>query len=95
MALNPAQQLATAQYAGQQLFAAAVATFGIDDLQAAVAAVDSACDTTLNNAVAAGHGAQTVVQAFNAVMPSPFSGATLQQKSLLVSWVIMKRAGLL
>lgn len=95
MALTTAQQLALAQFAGQELFKSAVATFGVDNLQAAAAAIDNAFDTTINAAVTAGFGADTVIEALNAVIPAPFSGATVAQKTLLACWVLMKRAGLI
>ena len=95
MALTTAQQLALGQFAGQQLFASVTANFNVADLQAAVAALDNAFDTTINAAVTAGFGADTIIQGLNAVIPAPFSGATVQQKTLLCCWVLMKRAGLI
>ena len=77
MALTAAQQLAAAQYSGQQLSANAVANFSVADIQAAAAAIDNAFDTTLTAAVAAVGGGLTVIQGLNAVIPSPFSGATI------------------
>jgi hypothetical protein len=74
---------------------AATANFSIDDLTAAITAIDSAFDTTLNAAVSAGHGTQTIVQALNSVIPAPVSGATAQQKAELVCFAIMKRYGLI
>jgi hypothetical protein len=71
------------------------AVYSTDDLGAAITAIDNAFDTTLNNAVSAGHGAQTVVQALNSVIPAPVSGATAQQKAELVCFAIMKRFGLI
>jgi hypothetical protein len=73
----------------------AVANFSTDDLNAAIAQIDNAFDLTLNAAVSAGHGAQTVIQALNSVIPAPVSGATNQQKAELVCFAIMKRFGLL
>ena len=95
--LTAAQQRDTSAHWANINFVAASATaiYTTDDLSAAVAAIDSALDTTLNAAVTAGHGAQTVVQALNSVIPAPFSGATAQQKALLVVYVIEKRAGLI
>jgi hypothetical protein len=72
-----------------------LANFSTDDLAAAIQAIDSAFDTTLNSAVSAGHGAQTIVQALNSVIPAPVSGASNQQKAELVCFAIMKRYGLL
>lgn len=71
------------------------ADFSLNDIQAAVASVDQACDTTLNAAVAGGFGSLTVVQAVASNMPAPFNGANAQQKSLLVAYTIMKRAGVI
>jgi hypothetical protein len=67
----------------------------MDDLDAAIQAIDNAFDTTLNAAVSAGHGAQTIVQALNSVIPAPVSGATAQQKAELVTFAIAKRYGLI
>jgi hypothetical protein len=71
------------------------AVYSMDDLNAAIQAIDNAFDTTLNAAVSAGHGAQTIVQALNSVIPAPVSGATAQQKAELVTFAIAKRYGLL
>ena len=95
MALTAAQQLALAQYAGQQFFHNAVANFAVDHLQAAAAALDNAFDTTLTNAVAAVGGSATIINGLASVIPAPFSGATAQQKTMLACWVLMKRAGLI
>lgn len=95
MALTTAQRLSLAQFAGQQLFAAETANFNVADLQAAAIAIDNAFDTTINAAVTAGLGADTVIQALNSVIPAPFSTATVAQKTLLACWVLMKRAGLI
>jgi hypothetical protein len=93
--LTATQQLACAQYAGQQLFAGACATFNVGDIEATVAALDAAFDTTLNTAVSAGFGSDTVINALAAQIPAPFSGATVQQKTLVCCYVLMKRAGLI
>jgi hypothetical protein len=74
---------------------ATVANYSLDDLTAAITAIDVAFDTTLNAAVAAGHGAQTVITALNSMIPAPLSGASNQQKAELVCYAIMKRFGLL
>jgi hypothetical protein len=71
------------------------AIYNVDDLNAAVQAIDNAFDTTINAAASAGHGAQTIVQALNSVIPAPFSGATAQQKAELVCFAISKRYGLI
>ena len=72
-----------------------IAVYSMDDLDAAIQAIDNAFDTTLNAAVSAGHGAQTIVQALNSVIPAPVSGATAQQKAELVTFAIAKRYGLI
>ena len=72
-----------------------VAVYSMDDLSAAVQTIDNAFDTTLNAAVSAGHGSQTIIQALNSVIPAPFSGATNQQKAELVCFAISKRYGLI
>lgn len=97
MALTLEQQREVSTYWAQINFVAVSirADYSISDLNAAVAMIDVAFDTTLSAAVAAGHGAQTVAQALNSVIPAPFSGATAQQKTLLVSYVAMKRAGII
>jgi hypothetical protein len=73
----------------------AVANFSVDDISAAVQAIDNAFDTTINAAASAGHGTQTIVQALNSVIPAPFSTATAQQKAELVCFAISKRYGLI
>jgi hypothetical protein len=82
-------------FAGLSTLPPATAVYTTDDLNAAIQAIDSAFDTTLNAAVSAGHGAQTIVQALNSVIPAPVSGATVQQKAELVTFAIAKRYGLL
>jgi hypothetical protein len=82
-------------FAGLSTLPAATAVYSTDDLNAAIQAIDNAFDTTLNAAVSAGHGAQTIVQALNSVIPAPVSGATAQQKAELVSFAIAKRYGLI
>jgi len=96
-ALTPQQIRDTSVYWANIHFVAAqlTAIYSVDDLNAAVQAVDNAFDTTLNAAVSAGHGAQTVVQALNSVIPAPVSSATAQQKAELICFAIMKRYGLI
>jgi len=94
-ALSSTQQRQVAGYWASISFAQVTANFALDQIQAAAAAIDNALDTTLNAAVAAGHGAETVVQALNSIIPAPFSGASAQAKTLLVCHVIMKRAGII
>ena len=65
------------------------------NIEAAVSALDAAFDTTLSAAVTAVGGATTIINGLNAIIPAPFSGATAAQKTMLVCWVLMKRAGLI
>jgi hypothetical protein len=98
MATLTAQQVhdASAYWANKWFVASnATAVYSIDDLNATIQAIDNAFDMTLNAAVSAGHGAQTVVAALNSVIPAPISGATNQQKAELVCYAIMKRYGLI
>ena len=96
MATLTNQQLRdTAVFWANKWFTSATAVYSVDDLTAAISAIDTAFDTTLSAAVASGHGAQTVIQALNAVIPAPLSGATNQQKAELVCYGIMKRFGLI
>lgn len=95
--LSSSQIRDTSAHWAQKWFVNAQQTAGytLDDLNTAVQAVDSAFDTTLNAAVSAGHGTQTIVQALNSVIPNPVSGASAQQKAELVCFAIMKRFGLI
>ena len=95
--LTPQQVRDTSAYWANIHFVAAqlTAIYTIDDLNAAIQAIDNAFDTTLNAAVSAGHGAQTIVQALNSVIPAPVSGGSNQQKAELVCYAIMKRYGLI
>jgi hypothetical protein len=95
--LSSSQVRDTSAYWANKWFVSTVNTaiYSIDDLNAAISAIDSAFDMTLNAAVSAGHGTQTVAQALNSVIPAPVSGATNQQKAELVCFAIMKRYGLI
>ncbi len=95
--LNATQERECAAYWANEHFVrqGLVAAYNLDDITTAVAAIDGAYDTTLNAAVTAGHGTQTIVQAMNAIIPAPLSGANAQQKTLLVAYVAMKRAGII
>jgi hypothetical protein len=75
--------------------AQAKAIYSLDDLIAAAGAIDNAFDTTLNNAVIAVGGTTTVINGLAAVIPAPFSGATVQQKTLMACYVLMKRANII
>ncbi len=93
--LTPQQIRDTSVQWARKWFLSLTAVYSLDDLNAAITAIDNAFDTTLNAAVTAGHGTQTVVQALNSVIPVPVSGATAQQKAELVCFAIMKRFGLI
>jgi hypothetical protein len=95
--LTPQQVRDTSAFWANKWFVAANATanFSIDDINNAVTQIDIAFDTTINQAASAGHGTQTIVQALNSVIPSPFSNASSQQKAELVCFAIMKRYGLI
>jgi hypothetical protein len=95
MALTSPQNRDAAAQIASKIFNGAVANFNLADLQSAVTAVDNALDSTLNQAVAVVGGATTVASAMAQIIPAPFSSATAQQKSLLVCYVIMKRAGII
>lgn len=96
MALNTTQlQDCGRKWANINFVAAGVvANYSLADLQAAAAAIDNAFDTTLSAAVAAVGGGTTVIAGLNAVIPAPFSGATVAQKTLLCCYVLEKRAGI-
>jgi hypothetical protein len=95
--LTPQQVRETSAYWANKWFVVPnlTAIYMLDDLNAAIQAIDNAFDTTLNAAVSAGHGAQTIVQALNSVIPAPLSGATAQQKAELVTFAIAKRYGII
>ena len=71
--LTPQQVRDTSAHWANKWFVAGnlTANFTLDDLNAAIQAIDTAFDTTLNAAVTAGHGPQTIVQALNSVIPAP------------------------
>jgi hypothetical protein len=95
--LTAAQQQACAAYWANINFVQAqvTATYSLDQITAAAAAIDAALDTTLSAAVTAVGGSTTVIQGLADSIPSPFSGATVQQKTLLCCYVLMKRAGII
>lgn len=74
--------------------AKATATVNLADLLVAVQALDNALDTTLNAAVTAGFGAQTIINALAAQLVAPVSGLTAQQKTIILVYTLMKRVGL-
>jgi hypothetical protein len=95
--LTAAQQTQCAAYWANVNFVTAqvTANFSLDQISAAAAALDNAFDTTLSAAVTAVGGGTTVINGLNAIIPAPFSGATVQQKTLLCCYVLMKRAGII
>lgn len=95
MPLTTAQNRDAAAQVANKIFSTVTANFALDNIQAAITAVDNALDSTLNQAVAAVGGTTTVANGMAAVIPAPFSTATAQQKTLLVCFVLMKRAGLI
>ncbi len=100
-ALDCGAAVANHVFSGQarDMLGTALATAGVNltQLQAAVQAVDAAADTTLTVAItqAALGGNATIQQYLAGQIPSPVSGATAQQKSILVAYVILKRSGLI
>lgn len=72
-----------------------VASFSTTDIQSAVTAFDGALDTTLSAAVTAVGGGMTVINGLASIIPAPFSTASAAQKTLLLCYVLMKRAGLI
>jgi hypothetical protein len=96
MALVAADKNLVVSHWAQEAFVKpnALANFSTADILAAATAIDNAFDTTLTVALAAVGGGTTVINALAASIPAPFSGATVQQKTLLAVHVLMKRAGL-
>lgn len=104
-ALNAAQVTSCASAVADHLFGgvnhpvggATYATIGCNctDLQSNVSALDAALDTTINAAVTAGFGNDTVINALAAQLTTPVSSWTAQQKYVLLCFVLLKRAGLI
>ena len=78
MALSQQQLYDVGRYWATFHFVAAnqTAIYSLEDLKAAAQSLDTAFDTTLNNAVIAVGGNMTIINGLNANLPSPFSGAT-------------------
>jgi len=96
--LTPSDYAQIAAYWANQNFVqpGVTANFATDQLANAASTIDAAFDTTLNAAIATlGTSTLTLAAALNQIIPAPFSGATAQQKSLLVSYVLMRRAGII
>lgn len=97
MALTSEQHRTVAAYWAEQVFVGSnlTANFSLTDLRAAVQTIDNALDATLSQAVAAVGGTTTVVNGMASVIPAPVNGASAQQQTLLVCYVLMKRAGII
>jgi hypothetical protein len=96
-ALTPQQQQDTARFWANVAFVQAQATakYSLDQIQAAVAAVDNAFDTTLANAVIAVGGATTIANGLSSQITGNMPAATAQQQTLVVCYTLMKRAGII
>ncbi len=92
-ALTTVQEREVAAYWADSFFGQknAVANMNLDHIQAAVHAIDAVLDTVLNTLTPT----DTVLQAINKSIPAPFSGRTVQERTLLVSHTILKRSGLI
>jgi|SRR6516165_4195816 hypothetical protein len=105
MALTPAQQddcarqLAGVMFVGHgftvNLLDSGMAIINHSDILAAVGQIDSDWDATLNQAVSAYGGTITIINALAASLPSPSSGLSGQQKTVIACAVLLKRAGLI
>lgn len=96
MALTLANQQDTARQFINQIFVQAQVTANLSsaDILAAVQALDNDLDATLNAAVTAYGGTTTILNAFIASLPAPFStNATNAQKAWALAYVLLKRAG--
>ena len=71
------------------------ANFNLTQIQAAVSAVDAAFDTTLSAAVTAVGGSTTIVNGLSGQITGSMPGASTTQQTLLVCYVLMKRAGII
>lgn len=67
----------------------------LGNIQTAISSVDAAFDTTLSAAVAAVGGATTVANGLSAQITASLPQATIAQQTLLVCYVLMKRAGII
>lgn len=101
--LTPSQQADAAAQSANVVFGnglpgflaqgGAVASVNTADLLAAVQAIDAAFNTTLSAAVTAVGGSTTVYSGLAKAIPSPVSGLTAIQQTLIVCLVLLKRAG--
>lgn len=95
--LTPQQQQDTARFWANVEFvqAQATAVYALNQIQAAVAAVDAAFDTTLANAVTAVGGSTTIANGLSMQITPSMPGATAAQQTLVVCYTLMKRAGII
>lgn len=71
------------------------AAYSLDQIAAAIAAVDNAFDTTLSAAVAAVGGATTIANGLSSQITASMPGASVAQQTLIVCYTLMKRAGII
>ncbi len=95
--LSPTQVAQTAAFWALQNFVIpnATAVYNLTQIQTAVAAVDSAFDTTLANAVLAVGGNTTIINGLSSQITGSMPGASASQQTLLACYVLMKRAGII
>lgn len=102
--LTLAEAQACAAQVGNHLFAglsakliASLATASVNwsDLLAAVQALDAAFDAALATAATQVPSTNSIVQYLASQIPAPCSGGTMQQKTILACYVLLKRAGLI
>lgn len=96
-ALSAAQQMQVARVWADALFVVpkVTANYSLTQIAAAVAAVDTAFDTTLNAAVVAVGGTTTIANGLSAQIVVSMPGATAVQQTLVVTYTLMKRAGII
>jgi len=70
------------------------ANLGTTEIQAAIQAIDTAMNVTLNTAVAVAGGNTTIVAAFQGQILGVAPHATVQQQALLLIYWAKKAAGL-
>jgi D-lyxose ketol-isomerase len=71
------------------------AKYSLDQIQTAVSAIDAAFDTTLSAAVTAVGGSTTIANGLSSQITASMAGASVAQQTLLVCYVLMKRAGII
>jgi len=95
--LTPQQQQQVAVVWANQAFVVpnVTAKYALDQIAAAVAAVDNAFDTTLSAAVAAVGGSTTIANGLSGQITAAMPGASVSQQTLVVCYTLMKRAGII